>query len=324
MSKSETIRVGIIGCGALGRVHADRLSRIEDVQVAAISDPSSAAVGEVWAMLPGSNIVLTSDYRDLLSRDLDAICIASPDGYHVRQVIDCLDAGLHVLCEKPLTMDSEGLEAVIHARDRARKHVSMTYPKRYDGGLRAMRREILSGRWGAVLAVTVYNAEDWMTPNVGTWRHDPAICPGGFLYDANGHQLDLVLWSTGLKLDSVEAEVSCQGTPVPIHIWGAARLTGGVPMTFHFIGNAHRWREQINIHCERMDFVVENNRASWTRGAQVCAIDEPESTEACETAFVRLIRGEGPNWAPPEDLRGLVDLTCAILDSAEWQDVGRL
>src|SRR5215472_12740721 len=104
----------------------------------------------------------------------------------------------------------------------------------------------------------MYNAEDWITPNVGTWRHDPMICPGGFFFDASGHQIDTVLWVTGLKPASVFARTDNRGTAVPLAAWGTALLEGDVPVTFAFEGAAHAWREQINIHCEGMDFAILN------------------------------------------------------------------
>src|SRR5258707_261753 len=81
------------------------------------------------------------------------------------------------------------VRSVIESKDEVGKVVQLTYPRRFNAGLRAMRREILSGRWGKVTMVVAYDCEDWITPNAGTWRHDPEMWPGGFLYDANRHQL---------------------------------------------------------------------------------------------------------------------------------------
>jgi predicted dehydrogenase len=245
------LRIGIIGCGALGRVHAERFAAVPGVEIIALSDPVEESMDRVAALLPASPEMRARDYRALLAAGLDAVCIASPDSFHVRQVLDALEAGLHVLCEKPLTPRVEELRAVIAARDRAGRQVSMTYPRRYDASMRRLRDEIRSGRWGEVTSVTAYNAEDWITPNRGTWRHDPEITPGGFFYDASGHQLDTIFWVTGLSGGEVSARVDRCGTPVPIKVWGNAELSGGAPLVFAFVGDAHLWREQINIHCER-------------------------------------------------------------------------
>ncbi len=313
----DRIRIGIIGCGMLGAIHAVRFSEMEGVLVTALSDPCTEAMNRVARKLPLVPDTMTTDYRELLDSGLDAVCIASPNAYHIPQLMDALAANLHVLCEKPLTDREEDVAAVIASSQEVHRHVAMTYPRRYDGGTRALRQEIMSGRWGRVKTVTMYNAEDWVTPNQGTWRHDPAICPGGFFYDASGHQIDTVLWVTGKQGIEVRARAENRGTPVPMVIWGDARLTDNTPCSFAFIGDARRWREQINIHCEGMDFLIENGRAHWLKEGKMEPIPPREPGENGDTAFVRLIRGKGINWSPPEEVLPLLRFTRAALRSVE-------
>jgi predicted dehydrogenase len=286
------------------------------VRVVGLSDPVPGANGRAAAVLPSAPELQTTDYRQLLDGGLDAVCLASPDGFHVQQVLAALAANLHVLCEKPLTPDPAELEAVIAAKNAVGKIVSMTYPRRYDAGIRAIRREILSGQWGRVKTVTAYNAEDWITPNRGTWRHDPELCPGGFFYDASGHQLDTLMWVTGLEATVVSATSSNRGTPVPIVILGRAQLTDFVPMTFTFVGDAHTWREQCAIHCEGMDFIIENGKGLWVQDGKVEPVPTDSPDETADEAFVKYIRGEGPNWAPTEELWPVLRFTRAALRSA--------
>ncbi len=314
---TDRLRIGIIGCGVLGAVHADRFSKIEGVQVTALSDPNVEAMNRVAGRLAHKPETLTTDYRELLDCGLDAVCIASPNAFHIPQLLDALAANLHVLCEKPLTNREEEVEAVIASSREVHRHVAMTYPRRYDGGTRALRQEIQSGRWGRVKTITMYNAEDWVTPNQGTWRHDPAICPGGFFYDASGHQIDTVLWVTGKEAREVRAKTENRGTPVPMVIWGDALLTDDTPCSFAFIGDAHGWREQVNIHCEGMDFVIENARAHWLQNGRMTPLPPLEPEENGDIAFIRLIRGEGRNWSPPEETLPLLRFTRAALRSAK-------
>ena len=315
--RQVAIRIGIIGCGDLGRIHAQRFAAIDGVEVTALADPNRDGMESTASELPHRPKTLTGDYRELLDSGLDAACIATPDSLHVPQVLDALAAGLHVLCEKPLTLEPGDLEAVIASKDEVGKIVALTYPRRYDRGIQRMREEILSGRWGAVKTVTAYNAEDWITPNWGTWRHDPELCPGGFFFDASGHQLDTLFWLTGIEGEEVTARMDNRGTPVPIVATGHALLTGGVPLTFSFIGDAHKWREQCNIHCEGMDFALENGKSFWIQEGQVVPLESDLPEETGDEAFIRLIRGEGPNWSPLEDVWPVLHFTRAVLDSAE-------
>jgi len=311
------LRVGIIGCGALGVIHAERFAAMDDVIVTALSDPNRGGMERAAKVLSSAPALMTEDYRVLLDSGLDAVCVASPDSFHIPQVMDALAANLHVHCEKPLTPDPEDLQSVIDSKDEVGKSVSMTYPRRYDAGIRKLREEVLSGRWGRVTSVTAYNAEDWITPNRGTWRHDPDLCPGGFFYDASGHQLDTLMWVSGLAPERVWAETDNRGTRNPMFVRGNANLRGGVPLSFTFVGDAHVWREQINFHCEGKDFTIENGRAySVERGGLEPLVPDGTPEETSDEAFVKLVRGGGPNWAPPEELWPVLRLTNAALESA--------
>ena len=179
-----------------------------------------------------------------------------------------------------------------------------------------MREEIQSGKWGRVVTMTAYNAEDWVTPNLNTWRHDPDITPGGFFYDSSGHQIDSLLWVTGLQLENVQCRTNNHGLPVPLAAWGSAMLTGGVPLSFSFVGVAQVWRELNNIHCERMDFCIENGRAYWSQGGKMAPMAELEEDETADLAFIKLLRCEGPNWSPPEEVWPVLNFTRAALESA--------
>jgi predicted dehydrogenase len=87
-------------------------------------------------------------------------------------------------------------------------------------------------------------------------------------------------------------------------------------MAFGFVGNAHKWREQVNIHCEGTDFVMENMRAFRIKDGNYSQVPTDIPDETADEAFVRLVRGHGENWAPPEDVWPIVTFTAAGLESA--------
>ena len=310
----QHFKVGIAGCGALGEVHAERFSAIPGVHVVAGFDPSPLNLDNVKRKA-GIEFAVYSDFEQFLDEEFDILCIASPDSYHVAQLLAGLETGRHILCEKPLTPDPSELKSVIAAVENSGKRVSLSYPRRYDPGIRRMREEIQSGNWGKIIATTAYNAEDWITPNRGTWRHDPKICPGGFFYDANGHQIDVLFWLTGLGFEWVKCSLDYCGLPVPICASGIAQLSQGVTFVFSFVGSAHIWRERINIHCEKMDFVIENMVGYWSKDGVLSPMVENELIETADEAFIKLLRGEGPNWSPVTDVGPVLNFTRAALDS---------
>lgn len=333
-----TIRFGIIGCGALGLVHALRLIELPNVEVTALSDPDTAGMERVKAALEAQGvsypIACYTDYHDLLKADgLTATCINSPNPWHVEQLLASLEHGLHVLCEKPLSMIPAEVEQVSKATEQSGKLVAIAYQSRYRHDSRVLRQLLQSGKFGRVTSVNVLSCENWLTPNWGTWRHDPARCPGGFFADANGHQLDVLFWMTGLEAAELRATIEKRGTPVPMVTWGEARLRnqstkaleGAEPtlFTFSFIGDSRLWREHISIQTEKADFVMRDTQLLWSEGTAPLArfpeelLDSPVGDDTPDTAFVNALRGVSPILSPPESVSPVLNFTLAALHSAE-------
>ncbi len=345
---SEQIRFGIIGCGWFGRVHVERLTEIPGVLISAVSDPDLETAQRLAdrvpaALRPSEGVAVFTNYEDLLHQQgLHAVSINSPNRWHVEQLLAALGAGLHVLCEKPLTMVPDEVTQVVEAEKRAQRIVAIAYQSRYRRDSRLLRRALESGQWGRITSIHAYACENWVTPNVGTWRHDPARCFGGYFGDANSHQIDVLFWLTGLeaKEGTVHATMEKRGTPVPIVSWGEARLVprnagqtteievgiegGGIPFTFNFVGDARRWREEITINTERADFVLRDTQLLWSDGTRPLAPFVPSEagmadaedtiTDTPDSAFVTALRGGTPIASPPETVWPVLRFTLAALE----------
>lgn len=346
------LRAGIIGCGALGLVHARRLNALPGVQVVSVSDPDAAAMQRVAVMLAGEfpdapPVAAFTDYRDLLKHGgLEMTCINSPNRWHVEQLLASLKHGLHVLCEKPLSMNPAEVQQVVAATQASGQTVAIAYQSRYRRDARILRRALASGKWGRITSVDIFSCEDWITPNVGTWRHDPERCPGGFFVDANGHQLDFMFWATGLEAMWVRATTETRGTPVPMVTWGESRLRAqtsqrasgllpeaisshippeGIPFTFTFVGDARHWEEDIHIQTERADFIMRDTRLLFSDGsARLGPFPESEIVpqvanlpDLPDTAFIAALRGGPPIVSPPETVWPVLRFTLAALASAD-------
>lgn len=338
MTQSPSLlRFGMIGCGALGLVHAERLNAIPGVQVAALSDPSQPAMQHVTTELAStSSIPQFTDYREMLAKaELDAVCISSPNRLHVEQLLASVERGLHVLCEKPLSLSPAEVTQVVAATKRTGRVVAVAYQSRYRRDARILRQALQSGKWGRITSVHIFSTEDWITPNVGTWRHDPARCPGGFFADANGHQLDLLFWVTDMAAADVHAKIEQRGTPIPIATWGDARLIpqgadpagdfNGAPLlSFSFVGDARHWHEEITIHTERADFTMRDTHLLWTDGSTgLTNFPETEMTaegmpDLPDTAFVWAIQNGQPVLSAPESVWPVLNFTREALAVAGY------
>ncbi len=129
------LRIGVIGAGTIAQVeHIPNLAALSDLfAIVGVADPSKISrdfVTETWGV-PGFETP-----EQLYEQRLDAVVIASPDPLHHGQVLEALDRGLHVFCEKPLCYSPEEIEDIIVARDRAGKVVQVGYMKRFDPSYR--------------------------------------------------------------------------------------------------------------------------------------------------------------------------------------------
>jgi predicted dehydrogenase len=132
----KQLRVGLVGAGLVGQAeHAfylwEERERFAFVGLADASASVRAAVGQRYDIKE-----LHPDIQGLLKCKLDALVIAAPDPFHPALVAAALDAGLHVMCEKPLALTLAGCDRIAAARDRAGRVVQVAYMKRYDPAYR--------------------------------------------------------------------------------------------------------------------------------------------------------------------------------------------
>ena len=126
------LRVGLVGAGLVGQAeHAFYLwEERERFEFVALADASATVRSEVGARYGIET--LSPDLEGLLGAKLDALVIAAPDPFHPELAVAALEAGMHVMCEKPLSLTLAGCDAIAKARDNAGKVVQVAYMKRYD------------------------------------------------------------------------------------------------------------------------------------------------------------------------------------------------
>ncbi|MBM6406020.1 Gfo/Idh/MocA family oxidoreductase [Phycicoccus sp. CSK15P-2] len=148
------LRIGIIGVGLMGADHAERVvERVSGGRLVAVSDPDTARATALAERYEGVRAL--ADPLDLVADDdVDAVVIASPGVVHEEQVLACLAAGKHALCEKPLTMDGESSLRLVRAeREVGRPLVQLGFMRRFDPEYARMKELLGSGRLGRLLLV---------------------------------------------------------------------------------------------------------------------------------------------------------------------------
>jgi len=204
----KTIKTAIIGTGFMGRVHLEAARRCEFVEVAAIAGRNADAARRLGAGFSVPTIV--ADYRDLL-RDpaFDAVHICTPNAQHFPMAKAALQAGKHVLCEKPLATSVEEAEELVSLAARHGLRNCVCHNLRYYPMVQQMRRMREAGDLGEILAVQGTYLQDWLLYDTDwNWRIDSKVSgPSRCMADIGSHCFDMAEHVTGLRVSSLCADL---------------------------------------------------------------------------------------------------------------------
>lgn len=204
----KTIKTAIFGTGFMGRVHLEAVRRVEGVEAVAIVGRNEEAAKRIAS---GFGIpTVTTAYREVL-RDsaIDAVHICTPNAQHFSMAKDALDAGKHVLCEKPLTTTVAEAEELTALAEKKGVRNCVCHNLRYYPQVQQMRRLREAGELGDILAVQGTYSQDWLLYDTDwNWRVDSKA--GGAsrcMADIGSHWFDMAEHVTGLRVASLCADL---------------------------------------------------------------------------------------------------------------------
>jgi predicted dehydrogenase len=332
MAKS-VLRIGITGCGFAARVHLDRLTALEGVQVVGCADCNLAAAEALAARVPvrGAEPPAASftDHRELLRQTSpDILAIFTPHLNHYRPAMDALQCDCHVFIEKPLSTNvQEAADIVGLARGRNRK-VGVGHQYRLCPSLVEARRRRAAGTIGPTRLVTATLAQPWLVAHGGaedSWRSDPKLAGGGLLADAGDHLIDALLWTTGQVAVEVAAIQHRLDSGLDLVTAAALRLADGTPATLALSGVAPAARfeltyfgEQGRLHATDRTLVEELGDAP---GREV-SLTEP--AESIDSNFLAAVTEEAPLCCPADQALETVRLLEELARSAKTRQLVRL
>jgi len=201
-----SLKAGVIGTGFIGPVHVEALRRL-GVTVTAICDVDDrGAKAAARLAIPHA----FADYRDLLAcPEVDVVHITTPNRFHCEMSLAALRAGKHVVCEKPLAMNTRETERIVQAARAARRVFAVNYNVRFYPAVLALRRLVERGDLGEIIHVNGSYMQDWLFKATDyNWRLLPK--EGGKLRavaDIGTHWMDTVSFILGAKIISVLADL---------------------------------------------------------------------------------------------------------------------
>lgn len=196
------LKAGIIGYGKMGRLRHAKCIEINRAEVVAVQDPYLSDLGNtLGAAVRKSWQEIANDPK------LDIIFVATVNALNKDVVIECLEAGKHVFCEKPPTLSAADMEEIIGVEKRTPGVLMYGFNHRHHGAAVEMRKIVDSGEFGNVLWMRGRYGKSVDADYLSTWRANPELAGGGILIDQGIHMLDLFLYLGG-SFDEVQAMVS--------------------------------------------------------------------------------------------------------------------
>lgn len=198
-----TPRIGVIGLGSIGQLHIETWRAVEAEPVA-VTDSVAAAREKnqgSWAMHESGEALITSG-------EVDIVSICTPPAFHKDLAVAALEAGLTVLCEKPLAHTVEDAEAIADAVKRTSGTLHVGFCHRFEPALEAIKQLIEDGSLGTVITLRNRFAGHMEHPEA-TWFANPAISGGGALADTTIHSIDMYRYLLG-NVTQVRALTSTQ------------------------------------------------------------------------------------------------------------------
>ncbi len=185
------LRAGIIGLG-VGQAHAKGYLSSPDAELVAVCDSNEARLNE-WAATWNVQRRYT-DYTQMLQEgELDVVSICLPNSLHASSSIAALNAGVHVLCEKPMASSVVEADEMLAAATRNGKRLMVAYNFRYRPDSAWMQRMVVAGKLGTIYHADVSWRRETGIPGWG-WFGSQQMSGGGALFDLGVHVLDLALW----------------------------------------------------------------------------------------------------------------------------------
>lgn len=202
---TDSLGFAIIGCGRIAPRHADSLIQIREARIVATADVKqpraatiAARVTEAYSRTPFDEVRAYDDYRYVFERaDVDVVNICTPSGMHAAMAIEAMEAGKHVVVEKPMALTLADADAMIETSRRTGKRLCVVLQNRYNPPMRDLRRLVDEGRLGKLLlgSATVR----WFRPQEyyeDGW-HGTQAMDGGALMNQSIHHIDALQWIMG-------------------------------------------------------------------------------------------------------------------------------
>ena len=271
------LRVGIVGCGVIGRHHAAVLAAHPRFDVTMLIDAAVDTAERVATLLADDHAVARPRVADSIDAvvspgaPVDLVVICTPSGTHLDLAAQTVAAGLHTVIEKPLDVDLAKARVFAElAADAGTRglHVSVISQHRFDAASVAVHDAVTDGRLGritsAVASVAWWRSQDYY--DSGDWRGTWALDGGGAAMNQGVHTVDLLRWCLGRPVDvfAHTALLAHDGVEVEDTVVATVRFASGALAVIHATTAAYPGLTvRLQVHGSRGSAVIDNDRLDY-------------------------------------------------------------
>ncbi|WP_226037770.1 Gfo/Idh/MocA family protein [Aquibacillus saliphilus] len=335
------LKMGIIGVGGIAQKrHIPVFFELKErVTLVAVSDVNQSRAIEV---AENNNIPhVFTDYKDMF-KEVDAVTICTPNKFHAEIAIAAFEAGVHVLCEKPMAISVEECEAMLAASKRANKVLAIAYHYRHMKQPKAAKQAILEGEVGVPLVTRVQGLRRRKVPGWGVFTNKE-LQGGGSLIDYGCHLLDLSLWLLGNpepsevvgrtynRLSKVPNQVNEWGSfnhktfDVDDHVTSYITFADGGSLLFECSWAANIKEDKEHVSISGVDgginvfplelYQAKNGMLATTEAQSIIGEDNPGIPQA--NNFIDACLGEAELVVQPEEALKITKIIEAIYQSSQ-------
>jgi predicted dehydrogenase len=341
---AKSLKVGVIGVGGIAGTHFPGWKQSPDAEVAAMADVDAGVLNRV-ADAQGVTRRYSKPEELIADRQIDIVDICTPNMYHAPLAVAALEAGKHVICEKPLAPTPADIRRMIQARDKSGKLLMTAQHFRFEGTSQALKAEIDTGVLG-----DIYHARSWMLRRSAAPTRPGFIMKqhsgGGPCIDIGVHILDLTLWMMGhpkpvavtgvtqAKLAHQPGAFSNWGGPIPssfdVEEFATAfvRFASGSTLVLEVSWLLHHkttgedmqmwlYGDKGGSHWPSNEILTTDNATRQHKNTQLVNAESGEAHAKECVAFADAVAHGKPSPVPAEESLDVITILDALYRSAE-------
>ena len=266
----EKLRFGILGCGVIGPHHAKAIAGLESAELVAVADIVPELAEE---LAEEHGCAHYASLEEMLSGvDLDAVCVCTPSGMHAEGAIAALEAGKHVVIEKPVDVTLEAADRLIEVQRATGGRVAVVSQHRFDSATQAVHEALARGEFGRLTSGSA-DVRWWRSQSYydsGGWRGTWELDGGGVLINQAIHSIDLLQWLMGQVVEVTaytgliaHERIEVEDTAVAILKFANGTLGTIVATTAAYPGLTTR----IAVHGDRGSAIIDDDELTYFHAA---------------------------------------------------------